>query len=373
MKKIIYLDNASTTPIYKKVKKKIISCFNFFGNYSSNNYLGNRTKFFLDSKIFELSNLIKCNSDNIIWTSCATEANNMVIYTILSMYKKFSVLCFSTEHKSIIECLNKFKKKIKIYYIKPDKNGFIIKKKIKNLIIKKKPKIIFCMYINNETGLINNISYVCKLCRRFSIYLHIDCSQIVGKIKFEINKIHASSLTFSAHKCYGPKGIGFLYINNKFKNFIKPMIIGGGQQNSFRAGTIPTHQIVGLCESFKKTIKDFDKNYNKIINMRKSIVKNLIDKKIKFKIIRGIGIPHIINICFKNVINEILILELGKIIVSKGSACSSNYGRSHVLKSMGFSNKYIDSSVRISLGNKNNINEIKKFNIKINEILNKLS
>ncbi|MGX7583039.1 cysteine desulfurase family protein [Candidatus Vidania fulgoroideorum] len=371
MSKIIYFDNASTTPIYKVVKKKILKCFKKYGNYSSFNYLGNEMREYLDKKIYKFSKIIFCNPNNIIWTSCATESNNIIIYSLLRFYKQIKVICISTEHASIINCLLFFKKEIKIIYINPDKNGNINKNFFLKKIIIEKPLAVFSMYINNETGIINDIKYICKICRKYKVFLHIDCSQIVGKIKFKIDRIKASSLTFSSHKCHGPKGIGFLYFDNKLRNILSPIIIGGGQQNNFRSGTIPVHQIIGLYKSFQITIKNFKKNIKNINFFNKKIISNLKDSHVDYNVIGKKKVPHIINVSFKNINNDLLILNLKKIIVSKGSACNLNHN-SYVLKSMGYSDKYINSSIRISFGNKNNVFEVNEFNKKIISTIRKL-
>ncbi|UOQ27838.1 Cysteine desulfurase [Candidatus Vidania fulgoroideae] len=368
MKRIIYLDNASTTFPYKRVIKKMEKCEKRFGNYSSFNFLGIKTKDFLDQKIYKLSKLIGCNSSNIIFTSCATEANNTVIYSIVRRYKKCVVFCFSTEHLSIINCLKFFKEKIKIIFIKPDINGYIDKKKFIKDILENKPNIVFCMYVNNETGIINDIKFICKICRKNKIFLHIDCSQIVGKIPFRINSIKATSFTFSAHKNHGPKGVGFLYYDNRFSDIVSPLIIGGGQQNNLRSGTIPIQQIVGLYESYKISIRDIKENSKRIKYLNRRLLKKLEKNDVDFCLINGNKIPGIINISFDNFNNELLILKLENYIISKSSACSS-FKKSHVLESMGFSNNYINSSVRISIGNKNNIYEIDSFADKIISIL----
>ncbi|UOQ37981.1 Cysteine desulfurase [Candidatus Vidania fulgoroideae] len=368
--KIIYLDNASTTFPYRRVIKKMEDCEKKFGNYSSFNFLGVKTKDFLDQKINKLSKLICCNPNNIIFTSCATEANNTVIYSMIRKYKKCVVFCFSTEHLSIINCLNFFKEEIRIIFIKPDINGYIDKKKFIKNILENRPNIVFCMYINNETGIINDIKFICKVCRKNEIFLHIDCSQIVGRIPFKIKSIKATSFTFSAHKNHGPKGIGFLYYDDRFSKVISPLIIGGGQQSNLRSGTVPIQQIVGLYESYKISIRDIKDNSRRIKYLNKKLLKNLEKNDVDFRLINGNKIPGIINISFNNFNNELLILRLENYIISKGSACSS-FKKSHVLKSMGFSNDYIDSSVRISIGNKNNIHEIDSFGDKIISILKK--
>ncbi|UOQ33056.1 Cysteine desulfurase [Candidatus Vidania fulgoroideae] len=367
MKKIVYLDNASTTFPYKRVIRKMNICFKKFGNYSSFNFLGVKTKDFIDEKVYKLSKLIGCSMGNIIFTSCATEANNIVIYSVVRKFKKCIVLCFSTEHLSVINCLKFFRKKIKVFFINPNIDGSINKSCFLRKVIELKPNIVFCMYVNNETGIINDVMYICKICRKYNIFLHIDCSQIVGKIYFKLSNLKATSYTFSAHKNHGPKGIGFLYYENKFEETISPLIIGGGQQNNLRSGTMPIQQIVGLYESYKISIKNQKKNFERITYLRNKILKNINKENIEYNLIKGNKIPNILNISFKNFSNEMLILKLENFIISKGSACSS-YKESHVLKSMGFSKEYVNSSVRISIGNKNSIYEINKFNEKISSI-----
>ncbi|WDI79237.1 aminotransferase class V-fold PLP-dependent enzyme [Candidatus Vidania fulgoroideae] len=375
MNKKIYFDNASTTKIDKKVLKKMFYYLNNnYGNYSSNNYNGLKVKKKIDKIKQKISKLLKCKKKEIIFTSGATEANNLAIKGFaFSNEKKKNFLTFNIEHKSV---LNTYKKiegfGHKVFYLEAKKNGIYNLKKMQEKIKKKKIDMISILWVNNEIGVIQDIKKIGKICKDNNVLLHIDGTQALGKIKINISEYNIDFFSASAHKIHGPQGIGFLYKNQKIK--ICSEIQGGGQEMNIRSGTLATHQIIGLGKAIEISIKEIKKNNKKISKISKFLIKNLIkieDVKINGSIKKRI--PHNINISFGSVEGESLMLKMNNISLSSGSACnSSSLEPSYVLKNIGVPTYMIHNSIRISLGKYNSMREAKYFIKKVKKSLKEL-
>ncbi|QJC35408.1 aminotransferase class V-fold PLP-dependent enzyme [Enterobacteriaceae endosymbiont of Donacia proxima] len=385
MKKLIYLDYASTTPVDQQVLKEMKNYFTIkgtFGNPSSSLHpFGINAKNAIENARINISNIIGSKKEEIIFTSSATESINLAIKGIAFNYLNFknkNIITSLMEHQAVLETCNFIKRLgIKIIYIKNSHIGKInvntLEKKITNGTI-----LVSIMHINNEIGIINDINQIGYICKKKNIFFHVDATQSVGKYLFNLKNMNIDLLSFSAHKFYGPKGIGVLYIkNNKKKINLLPLIHGGGQENGLRSGTLAIHQIIGMSTALKIS--------NSIIKQEKKRI-TFLKKKLwnGIKNIPGIYLngnfknssPYIINIGFKNIFNKILILEMKNIAISTSSACNSNkYHLSYVLKSLGLNDKLIQSSIRISFGKFTTEKEIdytvEKFNLIINKIRKK--
>ncbi|WDI79383.1 aminotransferase class V-fold PLP-dependent enzyme [Candidatus Vidania fulgoroideae] len=375
MNKKIYFDNASTTKIDKRVLKKMFYYLNNnYGNYSSNNYIGLKIKKKIDKIKIKISKLLNCKKKEIIFTSGATEANNLAIKGFaFSNEKKKNFLTFNIEHKSVLNTYKKIESfGHKVFYLKAEKNGIYNVKKIKNKIKNIKIDMISILWVNNEIGVIQNVKKIGKICKNNKILLHIDGTQALGKINIDLLKNNIDFFTASAHKIHGPQGIGFLYKKKKIKMCSE--IQGGGQEMNLRSGTLATHQIIGLGKAIEISIREIKKNNKKIKKISKFLVKNLI--KIEDTKINGSlknRIPHNINISFGSVEGESLMLKMNNISLSSGSACnSSSLEPSYVLKNIGVPIYRIHNSIRISLGKYNSIKEAKYFINKIKKSLKEL-
>ncbi|QJC37446.1 aminotransferase class V-fold PLP-dependent enzyme [Enterobacteriaceae endosymbiont of Donacia thalassina] len=359
MKKLIYLDYASTTPIDKRVLNKMskyLTIKGIFGNPSSSNYLGIKAKNEIENARINIANIIGSLKEEIFFTSSATESINLaikgIIYNYLTSNKKY-VITSILEHKSVLETCNFIKKLgIKIIYIKNLNNGILnlhsLEKKITEKTI-----LVSIMHINNEIGTINDIKTIGKICKKKNIFFHVDATQSVGKYSLNLKKMNINLLSFSAHKFYGPKGIGVLYIKkNKSKINLIPLLHGGGQEKGLRSGTLATHQIIGMSKALSIANDEIKKEKKRIKVLKKKLWNGI-------KNISGIYLngnfknssPYIINLGFKNVFNKILMIEMKNIIVSSSSACNTNkYNISHVLQALGLTKNLIQSSIRISFG-----------------------
>ncbi|WP_343154969.1 IscS subfamily cysteine desulfurase [Buchnera aphidicola (Pseudoregma panicola)] len=358
MKIPIYLDYAATTPVDKKVAKimlKYLTKNSNFGNSASRSHkFGWIAEEAVDIARENISSLINADPKEIIFTSGATESINLAIKGIMKFYKNRGnhIITSKTEHKAVLDtCRYLENKKCTVTYITPKKNGIIKTKDIlKN--INKNTLLVSIMHVNNETGIIQDIKKISKICKKKKIFFHVDATQSVGKIKIDLKKTKIDLMSFSSHKIYGPKGIGALFIRKKPRIRISPQIHGGGHERGMRSGTLPVHQIVGMGEAFKiakKKIKSENIKLKKLRNILWKKIKNIEEIYLNSDLKKTS--PHILNISFNYIEGESIIMALKDLAVSSGSACTSaSLEPSYVLKSMGIKTELAHSSIRFSFG-----------------------
>ncbi|MGX7589127.1 cysteine desulfurase family protein [Candidatus Vidania fulgoroideorum] len=375
MKKKIYFDNASTTKIDKKVIKEMFTYIKKkYGNYSSNNYFGLRVKDIVNNIRIKISKILNCNKNEIIFTSGATEANNLAIKGYaFSNEKKKNFITFNIEHKSVLNVYKKIENfGHRIFYLEANKKGIYSTKKIKEYIYKYKIDMISILWVNNEIGVIQNIKKIGDICNKRNVIFHVDGTQALGKIKVDLLKYKIDLFSASAHKIYGPQGVGFLYKRENIK--IVSEIQGGGQEMNLRSGTLAIHQIIGLGKAIELANRDLIKNNKRIKRISKYLVKELlgiedtrINGSLKYRV------PHNINISFGSIEGESLMLKMRNICLSSGSACnSSSLEPSYVLKNINVPTYMIHNSIRITLGKYNSIKEAKYFIKKIKKAVKEL-
>jgi len=376
--KPIYLDNNSTTKIDPKVLNEMMPfLIDTFGNPSSMEHLyGLEANEFVEIARERISKFINSSPGEIIFTSGATESNNIAILGYFNSLdcNDFHALTVKTEHKSVIEIFKYLsQRKIKVDYLDVMNDGIININQLKKMITSK-TKIISVMMANNEIGVIQPIKEIGEICRKKKIFFHVDAAQAIGKINVDINALNIDAMSISAHKLYGPKGIGCLYINDK--NKLLPIYHGGRHEKGLRPGTLAVHNIVGFghaCEIAQNNIKTDKKRINQLTSY-------MIDKlKTAFPdiIINGNlekRIPGNINISFPMLEYTPLISNLSKIAISSGASCSSlNPTPSHVLKALGLNKSLIKSTIRMGIGRFNTEKEIKDASNYIISVINKLS
>lgn len=358
MKKPIYLDYSSTTPVEEKVVQKMNEYMTIkgnFGNASSRSHsFGWQAEEAVDIARNKIAELINCNSNEIIFTSGATESNNLALKGTANFYKEKGnhIITSQIEHKSVLDTCRQLESEgFTVTYVKPNKYGLIDPKKIEKKI-NKKTIIISIMHVNNEIGTIQNIQEISSICKKKNIIFHVDAAQSIGKIKIDTKKIKINLMSLSAHKVYGPKGIGSLYICKDPKIRIKPQQHGGGHENGIRSGTLPVHQIVGMGEAYRLAKKKIETENKKIKYLKNKLWKGI--KNIEEIYLNGDfknTIPHILNVSFNFVEGESLIMSLKDLAVSSGSACTSaTLEPSYVLKSIGVNDELAHSSIRFSIG-----------------------
>ena len=365
----IYLDNNSTTQLDPEILESFLPFFSEkFGNPSSRTHsYGWEAEAHVEDSRKKISKLINANTNEIIFTSGATESNNIALLSILNYPKKMHMITMTTEHKAILDISKHLEKKgLNVSYVKPNNNGIVNVDKIKEKI-RNETKLISIMHANNEIGVIQPIEKISKLCSQKNILFHVDAAQSLGKIEVNVKKINADIISFSSHKIYGPKGIGCLYI--KKNTDIKPIAFGGNQERGIRPGTLPVPLIVAFgkaCEIIQKKINEESK---KILKLRELLINN-ITSEIPDVIINGDlrnRIPGNINFSFPSLNGQSIIASLPSVAISSGSACTSSSPKpSHVLLEIGLSKSLANSSIRICIGRFNTFDEI---NIASNEII----
>ena len=312
----------------------------------------------------KISNSINCSPNEIYFTSGATESNNLAILGTLNLKGDNShVISLKTEHKSIIDILNfASKNNVNTTLLDVKKDG-IIDLELFEKSITSNTKFVSIMMANNEIGVIQPIDEISKICKSHNILLHVDAAQALGKIKLDLMNLNIDLMSLSAHKIYGPKGIGALYINSKtMKNRIKAITYGGGHENGLRPGTLPVHNIVGFGEACEIIYKEINDNTDLISDLTDLMLCSL-NKGYPEYILNGHDkkrIPGNLNISFPGLKQEPIIQRLRNIAVSSGSACTTSSPEpSHVLRALGISKTLINSTIRIGIGKFNTINDIK--------------
>ena len=373
----IYLDNNSTTQVDPNVLKKMLPYFDTkFGNASSQSHaFGWEAQAANDIAREQIAKLINANPDEIIFTSGATESNNLAIN---GFYKKNSnsksnIITSTIEHKAVLDVCDRINK---VSYVKPNKNGII---DIDNIIkaINENTILISIMHANNEIGTIQPLKEIGQICKKNNIIFHVDAAQSLGKINIDVDDMNIDLLSISGHKIYSPKGIGALYIKKHSPKIdIEPLIIGGGQEKNYRSGTMPTPLIVGFGEACEICFNKMEENNLKINKMTNSLVNTILDTFPKSKLngSKTSRIPGNINFSFPFLNGSSIIRSMPKIAISSGSACnSSNTSPSHVLLQLGLSKLEANSSIRIGIGRFNTQSDIEIASHSIiNAIKNKL-
>ena len=354
----IYLDYASTTPIDKRVAEKMLEYMTTDGMYGNPASRSHSYGWDADEAVSmsrkHVADLINADPREIVWTSGATESDNLAIKGAAHFYKKKGkhVITIKTEHKAVLDACRQLEREgFEVTYMEPMPNGLIDIKQLESEI-RDDTVLISIMHVNNEIGVIQDIESIGKLARSKKIIFHVDAAQSAGKIEIDLEKMNVDLMSFSAHKIYGPKGIGALYVRRKPRVRLEAQIHGGGHERGLRSGTLPTHQIVGMGEAFRIAKEEMENDYEKISQLRNRLWNGL--KDIEEVYLNGDfenRYPGIMNISFNYVEGESLIMATKDIAVSSGSACTSaSLEPSFVLRAIGRSDELAHSSLRMSIG-----------------------
>ena len=381
----IYFDNSATTIIDEKVLK-VIDDFNmnFYANPSAMHRLGYLVEEEVKKSSDEIAKIINADPSEIIWTSGGSESNNLAISGYIEAYKKNGnrIITTSIEHPSVSKVFDKYKDEgMDTIYLNVDNTGHIDLDELKNSI-NDKTILVSIMYVNNEIGSVQKIDEIGNVIKNINskCAFHVDFVQGFSKYKIDVKKSKIDFLTISAHKFNGPKGVGVLYKNKNVR--IKPLILGGGQQQGLRSGTLNAPGIIGTATAAKIAYEILDDEVNKLKDFKNYLINELLKLKIKYDIIYintlndDTFAPHIVSVSFKGIRAEVMLhaLEDRGIYVSSGSACSSHDKKtSSTLKSIGLSNELAESTIRISFGKYNKKNEIDIFIETLDDLIPKLS
>ena len=352
----IYMDYSSTTPVDPRVAEKMIPFITEdFGNPASRSHpYGWTAEKAVENARKEVAKLVNADPREIIWTSGATESNNLAIKGASNFYssKGKHIITMATEHKAVIDAVREMERLgYETTFLVPEPNGLVDIEKFKAAL---RPDTVLAtiMLVNNEIGVIQDIEELGNICRENKIIFHVDAAQATGKVAIDLEKLPVDLMSFSAHKTYGPKGVGALYVRRKPRIRIEAQMHGGGHERGMRSGTLATHQIVGMGEAFRIAREEMQEENARIEKLQKRLLDGLTE--IDETYINGDldkRVPHNLNISFNYVEGESLIMAIKGIAVSSGSACTSaSLEPSYVLRALGRSDELAHSSIRFSIG-----------------------
>ena len=354
----IYLDYASTTPVDPRVASKMMEFLTPEGEFGNPASRSHRFGWKADEAVEEarshVANLVNCDPREIVWTSGATEADNLAIKGVARFYKNKGnhIITSKIEHKAVLDpCRQLEREGFEVTYLDPDDGGLISAESVKEAI-KDTTILVSIMHINNELGTVNNLEKIGSIVREHGAFFHVDAAQSTGKIEIDLSNIPVDLMSFSAHKTYGPKGIGALYVRRKPRVRLEALIHGGGHERGMRSGTLATHQIVGMGEAFRIANAEMSEDHKKVNKYHQEFIEKV--KEIEHVYINGDTdnkVPNILNVSFNFVEGESLIMGLKDIAVSSGSACTSaSLEPSYVLRALGRKDELAHSSIRFSFG-----------------------
>lgn len=354
----IYLDYAATTPVDPRVAECMIECLRpsgAHGNPSSVSHeFGRRARELVEKARVQVAQAIGAKPHAIVWTSGATESDNLAILGAARFHQdrgRHIVSC-RTEHKAVLDPLKQLEREgFEVTYLKPDATGIVHVEQVGEAL-RKDTVLVSLMHVNNEIGVVQDIATVGQLCRSRGVLFHSDAAQSIGKEPVDVEAMHVDLLSLTAHKAYGPKGIGALYVRRTPPVGLRPILFGGGQESGLRSGTLPTHQIVGMGAAFELAVAERESDVPRLRNLREKLWQGITalggvelnghpDKRV----------ANLLSVTFHGIEGESLQFALRGLAVSAGSACSSASDEaSYVLRALGRSDQLAQSSLRFSLG-----------------------
>ena len=376
----IYLDYSATTPVDPRVAAKMAQCLTLdanFGNPASRSHMfGWKAEEAVETARGQVADLIKCDPREIVWTSGATEADNLAIKGAVHFYMKKGkhIITSKIEHKAVLDSCGQLEREgFEVTYLDPTEAGIITPEAVA-AAIRPDTILVSLMHVNNEIGVINDIAAIGKVTRENEIIFHVDAAQSTGKIDIDMEAMQVDLMSLTAHKVYGPKGIGALYVRRMPRVRIEPQIHGGGHEQGMRSGTLATHQIVGMGEAYRLAKEEMADENTRLLALRAHLLNCFDDMEEVF--VNGDiehRVVHNLNISFKFVDGESLMMALRDLAVSSGSACTSaSLEPSYVLRAIGLNDELAHSSLRISIGRFTTLEEIDYSIEKIREAVGKL-
>jgi cysteine desulfurase len=352
----IYLDYSATTPVDPRVAECMIPYLTEkFGNPASRSHAyGWEAEKAVEAAREEVAGLVNCDPKEIVWTSGATESDNLAIKGVAQFYKGKGkhLITVRTEHKAVLDPMRELERQgFEVTYLDPEPSGLLALEKFAAAI---RPDTILAsvMHVNNEIGVIQDIETIGELCRAKGVLFHVDAAQSTGKAPIDLSRLKVDLMSFSAHKTYGPKGIGALYVRRKPRVRIEAQMHGGGHERGMRSGTLATHQIVGMGAAFRIAAQEMATENERVRMLRDKLwagISTLEEVYPNGDLQKRV--PHNLNVSFNFVEGESLMMALKDIAVSSGSACTSaSLEPSYVLKALGHSDELAHSSIRFSIG-----------------------
>ncbi|ENQ4671513.1 IscS subfamily cysteine desulfurase [Vibrio cholerae] len=358
MKLPIYLDYSATCPVDPRVAEKMVQYMTMdgtFGNPASRSHrYGWQAEEAVDTAREQIAALLNADPREIVFTSGATESDNLAIKGVAHFYNKQGkhIITSKTEHKAVLDTMRQLEREgFEVTYLDPESNGLIDLAKLE-AAMRDDTILVSIMHVNNEIGVVQDIAAIGELCRSRKVVFHVDAAQSAGKVAIDVQEMKVDLISLSAHKAYGPKGIGALYVRRKPRIRLEAQMHGGGHERGFRSGTLPTHQIVGMGEAFRIAKEELQQDYDHALKLRNRLLDGI--KDMEAVTINGDleqRVPHNLNVSFAFVEGESLLMALKDLAVSSGSACTSaSLEPSYVLRALGLNDELAHSSIRFSFG-----------------------
>ncbi|MFL2708898.1 MAG: IscS subfamily cysteine desulfurase [Gammaproteobacteria bacterium] len=358
MNNLKYFDYASTTPVDPRVADKMYECLKLDGNFgnpaSRSHEFGWKAEEAVERARMQVASLVNADTREIVWTSGATESDNLAIKGAARFYKDRGnhIITSKIEHKAVLDpCRQLEREGFEVTYLDPNEDGVITLEMLKKHI-KDETILVSLMHINNELGSVTDIEEIGNFTRENNIIFHVDAAQSTGKVNIDLSNLNVDLMSFSGHKTYGPKGVGALYVRRKPRVRLEALIHGGGHERGFRSGTLATHQIVGMGEAFKIAQDEMEKDNKHIKKLSDIFYKEISEiEEIFLNGNEKNKVPNITNVSFAYIEGESLIMALQDVAVSSGSACTSaSLEPSYVLRALGRPDELAHSSIRFSFG-----------------------
>lgn len=376
----IYLDYSSTSPCDPRVAAKMAECLTLeanFGNPASrSHFFGWKAEEAVETARRQVASLLNCDPREVVWTSGATESDNLAIKGVAHFHSKKGkhIITSMIEHKAVLDSCRQLEREgFEVTYLEPSDTGVITADAVQKAI-RPDTILVSLMHVNNEIGVINDIEGIGKVTRENKVLFHVDAAQSTGKVVIDLEKMQVDLMSLTAHKTYGPKGIGALYVRRKPRVRIVPQIHGGGHERGMRSGTLPTHQIVGMGEAFQLAHEEMETDNARMLSLRTRLLSGLEDMEEVY--VNGdidARVAANLNISFNFVEGESLMMALRDLAVSSGSACTSaSLEPSYVLRAIGRNDELAHSSLRITVGRFTTEEEIDYAIGKIREAVGKL-
>ncbi|MBN1008131.1 IscS subfamily cysteine desulfurase [Amphritea pacifica] len=358
MKLPIYFDYSATTPVDPRVADKMIECLTMDGNFgnpaSRSHVYGWKAEEAVETARRQVADLLNADPREIVWTSGATESDNLAIKGVAHFYQKKGrhIITSKIEHKAVLDtCRQLERERFEVTYLDPDKEGIIQPQAVADAL-REDTILVSLMHVNNEIGVINDIAAIGEITRANGVLLHVDAAQSAGKVDIDVDKMKVDLISLSAHKMYGPKGMGALYVRRKPRVRLEAQMHGGGHERGMRSGTLATHQIVGMGEAAAIAKAEMHQEKERITALRKRFWEGLSDMEEIY--LNGSENQRYIgnmNVSFNYVEGESLLMSLKDLAVSSGSACTSaSLEPSYVLRALGLNDEMAHSSIRFSIG-----------------------
>jgi len=380
MKLPIYLDYSATTPVDPRVAEKMVECLTAEGNFgnpaSRSHAFGWKAEEAVENARRQVAELVNADPREIVWTSGATESDNLAIKGVAHFYasKGKHIVTSKIEHKAVLDTTRQLEREgFEVTYIEPGEDGVITPAMVE-AALRDDTVLVSIMHVNNEIGTINDIAAIGELTRSRGVLFHVDAAQSTGKVEIDLEKMKVDLMSFSAHKTYGPKGVGALYVRRKPRVRLEAQMHGGGHERGMRSGTLAAHQSVGMGEAFRIAKEEMVAENQRITQLRDRFFKQV--EHLEELYVNGsmtARVPHNLNLSFNYVEGESLIMALKDLAVSSGSACTSaSLEPSYVLRALGRNDELAHSSIRFTFGRFTTEEEVDYAAQKVSEAVIKL-